>query len=483
MSVKLRVHSRKKISRDLFWNTAGSLIYALMSMVLAFFVMRTQGAEDGGIFGFGFSTFGQQMFIVAYFGIRPFQITDVKGEYTFGEYKRFRFLTSGLAVFAAAVWLGTLLISGEYTAYKALIIGLLAVYKIFDGYADVYESEFQRDGKLYLAGQLLALRTLCCGGVFMLALLLRHDLLFAGLLAAALQAVFMGVYRAVSFRAFPNRRRKGVFGGAGNRRGKLAEPANTENLISGGAGYSAEQGDVKAEAASAGLLIPERTVRSGRVSALFRGTVLLFLSVFLDFYVFSAAKYAVDLRLTDADNGIFNLLFMPTNIIYLAANFVIKPFMTYLAAAYEMKDFARFTEITGKITKLIAALTACCCAGALLLGGFVLRLGEVVLGAGYQGMLSAHKTAFIIIIFGGGIYALANLYYYVLVIMRRQKAIFGIYVAAAAAAFFLAPALVGRFTIGGAALGYTLLMLALCGGFFLLGRGNLKKAQAETKSC
>ena len=48
-------------------------------MVLSVFVMRMAGEEEGGIFSFGFSTLGQQLFIVAYFGIRPFQITDGKG--------------------------------------------------------------------------------------------------------------------------------------------------------------------------------------------------------------------------------------------------------------------------------------------------------------------------------------------------------------------------------------------------------------------
>ena len=415
--------NKKKISRDFFWNTAGSLIYALMSMILAFFVMRTQGAEDGGIFGFGFSTFGQQMFIIAYFGIRPFQITDVRREYSFRTYRYFRFLTSGAAAGIAALWLLWLSASGQYTPYKALIVWLLAAYKILDGWADVYESEFQRDGKLYRAGQLLCLRTAVCGGALMLALLLHSGLLGAVVTAVCLQLLFMGIYRMAGRRELPE-------GNGGGSTGKL-----------------------------------------------FRSTVLLFFSVFLDFYVFSAAKYAVDLHLTDADNGIFNLLFMPTNIIYLAANFIIKPFMTYLAAAYETRDLERFSGIVRKIGGLIGALTLVCCLGALLLGGLVLRIGELVLGAGYTGMLTQHRMAFTVIILGGGVYALANLYYYVLVILRRQSAVFWIYAAASVCAAVLAPILVGKYAVSGAAFCYLILMLALCIGFYALGRGYLRKEQ------
>ncbi len=74
-------------------------------------------------------------------------------------------------------------------------------------------------------------------------------------------------------------------------------------------------------------------------SRLFRSTVLLFLSAFLDFYVFSSAKYAIDARLNDAASGYFNMIFMPTSVIYMVANFVIRPFLTRLTDLWEGKLF------------------------------------------------------------------------------------------------------------------------------------------------
>ena len=75
---------------NVVWNIAGSFVYAFASMVLSFLVIRMAGEEKGGIFSFGYSTLGQQLFLVAYFGIRPFQITDGKGEYSFNEYRDYR---------------------------------------------------------------------------------------------------------------------------------------------------------------------------------------------------------------------------------------------------------------------------------------------------------------------------------------------------------------------------------------------------------
>jgi len=93
------------MKNDVLWNGIGSMTYALASMVLAFFVLRLGGEEQGGVFGFGYSTLGQQFFIIAYFGLRPFQITDMKGEFSFREYRQFRYITGGLALVFAFVFL------------------------------------------------------------------------------------------------------------------------------------------------------------------------------------------------------------------------------------------------------------------------------------------------------------------------------------------------------------------------------------------
>ena len=81
--------------RNMSWNMIGSFLYALASMVLTIAVIQIVGEDEGGIFSFAYSTFGQHMFMVAYFGIRPFQITDTRRRFTFGEYLRLRLMTCG----------------------------------------------------------------------------------------------------------------------------------------------------------------------------------------------------------------------------------------------------------------------------------------------------------------------------------------------------------------------------------------------------
>ena len=399
----------KNSKRDFLWNMAGSLIYAFSSMFMAFAAMRLLGPEDGGIFGFGFSTLGQQIFIIAYFGLRPFHITDTSGQYSFGDYLMLRRMTCFLALVLAGAYLLLLTAEGTYGGLKAAAIFLLCT--------DVYESEAQRDGKLYIGGRGLFLRTLISMAGFLAMLLISGDLVLSALGALICQLSGLWLF---NIRAF--------FRGV---------PKDSFDLH-----YSMK-----------------------KVKELLISDMPLFLSVFLDFYIFSSAKYAIDWTLGDSASGIFNILFMPTSFIYLAANFVIKPFMTELAVCFGRRDRRSFLRLSGRMALVTVLLMSAALIGALILGGPVLGFLEYILGDTYRGMLTGNFISFILIILGGGIYALNNLFYYLLVIMRRQGGIFLVYLAASAAAWLLSPALVRRFSIMGAAVCYVGLMAALAVGF------------------
>lgn len=400
--------------QNMVWNMAGSLCYSLVSMVLAVLVMRIVGEEDGGIFAFGFSTFGQQMFIVAYFGIRPFQITDGKGEYSFRDYLNHRILTCAGALFLGAAYLLWSVFQGSYTWYKAAAIFLLVIYKVIDGFADVYESEFQRAGSLYLTGKSNAFRSILSVACFLAVLIGTRNLMTSCIAAAAAQ---------------------------------IAGVVLMDFSVIG----ALEQVDWKG--------------KKGAVKRLFLSTGLLFLSVFLDFYIFSAAKYAIDARLDDSASGYFNLIFMPTSVIYMVANFVIRPFLTRLTLLWNENRLEELKKVIWKIGGIILGLTVLAAGGTLVLGKWVLSILEVLLGAGYEGSLVRYHIPFLVIVTGGGFYAFANLMYYVLVIMRKQTFIFRVYLVTAVIAWFLAPALVVSGGIFGASLCYMILMLLLTAGF------------------
>lgn len=412
---------QKRISfmeNDVLWNALGSMMYALASMILAFFVLRLLGEKEGGIFGFGYSTLGQQFFILAYFGIRPFHITDMRGEFSFREYLGFRNLSTALSVFIALLFLLYQYLEGNYTAEKSAILFFLCLYKILDGYVDVYESELQRRGKLYKTGQSLFFRTLFAVVLLLITLLLTKNL-FLGVILMNLCQLFCFYFFCLS-------------------------PLKKTVAIGEERRFSFEAGK---------RLIME--------------SFFLFISVFLDFYVFSSSKYAVDAVMGSSFSGIYNLLFMPSNFIYLLANFIIRPALPRLAALWQEGKTGDFRKEEGSLMKKVLLLSFVLLILAVLLSPLALWILERLLGETFYGKMTAERFSFCLLILGGCFYALANLEYYLLVTKRRQKKIFAGYLIASVLSFLTADSMLkrGGFLFG--SLQFAGMMLFLFLFFFL----------------
>ena len=395
--------------RNILWNMAGSFLYALASMVLSIAVIQIAGEDAGGIFTFAYTTFGQHMFMVAYFGIRPFQITDTGNQYSFGDYLGLRLLTCLFALAIGAVYAGI----NVYTFEKGATVFLMVVYKVIDALADTYEAEFQRCGRLYLTGKSNAFRTILSVTVFLSALAATKDLVVSSAAAVAAQIAGFVIFDAAVIRALPD---------IDWRRGK------------------------------------------GKMKLLFLNNTLLFFSVILDFYIFSASKYAIEACMADRDMAVYGAIFMPTSVINLVAGFVIRPYLTKLAFAWEMNRMGHFKGIIARLAAVIAGLTVLAVGGAWLLGIPVLGL----LYSNIRYALADCRPALVLIIVGGALNAFMNLFYYSLIIMKKQRFIFAGYGLTALLALFLSEPFVRAMGIFGGAAAYVVLMAVLAALFGIL---------------
>lgn len=403
------------------WNMIGSAVYAITSMLLGTVVIRILGADAGGVFLFAFSTLGQHIYIISYFGMRPIQVTDIKRKYSFGDFRRHRIITC-LAAFIAAVAFG-ILYAGITTKFAVIVI--ISLYKILDGLADCYESEYQRDGRLDMTGKSMTARTLFVVACFIAAMKISGNLVTSCIVAVIALAVAIVIMCMLPLRKFDN---------------------------------------------------CDCLVNDGATRELFGAGVWLFISAFLDLYVFSASKYAIDASQSAAVSGVYSVLFIPTSVINLMANFIIRPVLTKLTENYDDGDREAFVRTCKSIICVIAVLTVLGMAAAYFIGVPVLGIftGEEVM----KEMMN-YRVAFMLLILGGGFYALLNLLYYVLVIFGGQKQIFYIYVFGTIIATALCFVMAKGSGINGAAISYVICMAVTTTAFMivtLLNGKRLKKA-------
>lgn len=388
--------------RNIVWNMIGSFLYAFASMVLTIAVVQIAGENAGGIFTFAFTTLGQHMFTIAYFGMRPFQITDTGNKYSFGEYLGLRLFTCGAALL---VGLGFVALN-DYSFEKAMTVVLMVIYKVIDALADTYEAEFQRNGRLYLTGKSNAFRTVCSVGMFLGTLAVTGDLVTASGVAVAAQIAGFLVFDVLVIREIP--------------------------------------------------AINWKTTK-GRMGMLLKDNTLLFFSVVIDFYIFSASKYAIEACMADKDMALYGAIFMPTSVINLVAGFVIRPYLTRLSYSWNKRDLSRFMRQIGILGCVIGALT-------VLALGCAWFLGIPVLSLMYSNLsyaLADCRGAFVLIILGGALNAFMSLFYYALVIMEKQKGIFVVYGIVGIVAVLISTPFVRVGGVFGGALAYVILMALL----------------------
>lgn len=415
---KIFISDETNTKSNFLWNTIGTGMLAAATMLFTVIVAHLSGEKAGGQFSFAL-TIGQWIGTIAYFELRTFQVTDVARKYSYAEYFYAKIFCCMLAVFAGGIYV---MFRGG-TAEKALFIFLLCVYKILDGYSDLYEGELQRYGRIDIAGKLLFWRV--SGGILILTvgILLTQNLAVAVVAMILYSSLLIFVINEKALRVF--------------EKGKLI-------------------------------------FRQKEVVTVLIECLPLFLSSFLNTYVYSASRMSVDKVLDSRYQLYYAAIFMPVMIINLFSTFVFKPLLSVMAEDYEQKRKRQFFLLIFKVCAIIAAVTAVCEAGAYL-------LGIPVLSILYGINLEAYKIDLLILLLAGGINALAFFMYYILTIMRKQKYALVGYGIEAVAAFLISDQLVRKYAIRGASLSYLTVVTVLLTTFVLFMIYNIWRGKKKNE--
>lgn len=383
---------------DFIWNMLGSAIYSFASMILTFLTIRIMGESEGGVFSIAL-TLSQMLIYIAYFEMRTYQVTDAKNEFTFREYYTTKLITCAAMMVMSVCFI---LIKG-YDYHKALIVLLMCIYRMIDGFADVFESQFHKDGRLDIAGKSLAYRTVLSVGIYFIVLAVTNNLVIALLMAIVVAVFGLIVCDIVVYREF----------------GAIQVKFDKE-----------------------------------KICKILKSCFPLFIGVFLWTYILSASRIAVDDVMDSKAQAYYQVLFLPVSVINLFAGFLFRPMLTKLTDLYKTKEYGSFFKIVWKLIGIMLVFTVICMAGAYIVGIPVL---ELIVNLD----LEKYKGLFTFLIAAGGVNAIAFIWYYVLTIFRSQKMIIAGYVIAAVLAYIISPIFVEKQGLYGAGISYFVVVFTL----------------------
>ncbi len=398
----------KKI--DFFWNMIGTVFYSAISFFAPFVVINILGAESGGLFSFGYVALSQIVYIIAYFGTRSYHIVDVVYKYKFSEYFANRIITSIIAIIFGYIYISILLISKVYTFEKGLFLYVVIFSGVIEGFFDVYESELQRGGKLYIAGILLFIRTLVFFTVFVIVLYNSKNMI----LATACGIVSKFVVSILLANVFLK------------NEDDLYKGFNKNSLI-------------------------KITIE----------VFPIFLMTLLDSYIYSSSKFAIDLYMNDYSSGLFNVLFIPSNIIYMICMFLMRPILTPMSELYHTnkkayeENFLKVLTIAISICILIFVLV-------LFFGKSYLQVINIITSYKYKELMdSTVYTVFMVTLAGGLFYTINTPTYYLLIIEGKKNNLMYMYIVIFLISIFTSNILVKNLGMLGAGINYFAIMFLL----------------------
>lgn len=345
-----------------FWNAFSAMMNSFQTMVLLMVITRFGTMEDSGIFVMAYAV-GNLMLNVGKFGIRQFQVTDIREKYTFSNYVDSRKLSTILMLFLTAAYVGYNLLLQQYSFKKSIIVVLICVLKAIEAYEDVYHGRMQQKGRLDVAGRILGVRLF----LFIIAYAVVY-LLTGNMVMTTLINVIISL------------------------------------LLSIGLNYTALKG----------LNITDKSISHKGVFSLLAECFPLCACMCMNMYIANAPKYIIDTTVSDDIQTCFNIVFMPVFIIALLANFIFQPCLKNLGEIWTEKKYSKFTKnIYG-----LAAVVIIACAVITAIGAFI---GADILGFVYKVDLSSYNNLLIIFMISGGIIALQNLFIIAITVVRYQK--------------------------------------------------------------
>ena len=389
--------------RSYIWNTISGMINAGQSAVILILISHAYSMTEAGMFSIGYAIALLGMTLAKY-GQRNFQVTDIAGNYSFAEYRYSRWITVILTMLFMTLYLLIQCGMGKYDIEKMLIVFSLCLWKQIDAIEDVFYGMYQQKGRLDIGAKRYSERLIFSTVLFCVLISLKIRFLMVVLLETILSIVMA---------AFLIQKDK-------------------ESL----------------------LLEADNKCRLIHVRRLLVICLTLCISSTLAVYIGNLPKYFIDVLLEDSIQARFGYLIMPAFVIMVLSTVIFQPVIRDMGEAVKERDYKKLSGYVFRQIIYIALITS-----IVLLGGAF--LGIPVLNLLYHVDLSTYWREFMILLLGGGFYAVSQFLIVPIVSMRRQNDIAVIYVLVTGISIAAGVYYVSRYELLGASLLYLMINVVL----------------------
>lgn len=416
---------QNKKKQDCFiWNMIGSLLMAFQSVIMLMILTRTLGLPEAGIFTIAYAN-ANLFLTIGKYGMRNFQVSDVKEQFTFQEYYLSRLFTVSIMLIISVIYILYIGNKNGYTMEKSMTILWMCLFKAVDVLEDVFHGMYQQKGRLDIAGKAMTLRLGITLIIFAVGLILIKDLLKVLIIVTLVTFILFILFTKWTYEPF---------------RDKYIKKRNSKEFV----------------------------------WSLLKICFPLFLGSFLSFYIGNAPKYAIDRVLNDELQACYGFIAMPVFVIGLLNNFIFNPMIYKISVMWNKGKKKEFQKEIWIQVLFIACITLICVIGAYL-------LGIPVLSFLYNINLSAYRDELLILLIGGGFLALSGLLATIITIIRFQDSLLIGYIFVGILAYMLSEAFVERYAIMGAAGLYLMLMIGLCLVFIILLLYGLHRKEKQNE--
>ena len=344
--------------KDYIWNSIGSFLQSAISPILLIVITRLNGVGDSGLFSFAMSL-SVVFWAISLWGGRTYQVSDVKKEFSSGDYIVVRFISS---LIVAVFSISFCILSG-YDLIKTELIMVLVSFKILESIADSMYGVLQIHNKLYIVGISLTIKSVFGFMLFTLVDILTKNIIYGAL------SIFIVNIAVVIFYDIPWMKHVESVG-----------------------------------------LTKKNIMQAGKIM---KKTAEVFVVVFLTMFSLNIPRYFLDKYHYD-QIGYFGIMAMPITLLTLFISFVLQPNVVNLSELLKKKKIKEFTKIVSKIDFITFTLGILFVVSSYLIGVWVLN---TVFGID----INNFRIDLTIMVIGAVANAFVSIYVNLLIILRRFK--------------------------------------------------------------